>query len=106
MVVIDTGLIFYRCSEPRVATEERRAMHEWLQVATEPAVVRRALKYALVVGAILILINHGDALLHGDLSIGRLLKMGLTMLVPYAVSTASSVGAIREARRANAMHHS
>jgi hypothetical protein len=106
MTVIDTGLIFYRCSEPRVAKEERRAMHAWLQVATELAVVRRALKYAIVVGAILILINHGDALLHGDLSIGRLLKMGLTVLVPYAVSTASSVGAIREARRANAMRPS
>jgi hypothetical protein len=81
-------------------------MHEWLQVVTEPAVVRRALKYALVVGAILILINHGDALLHGDLTIGRLLQMGLTVVVPYAVSTASSVGAIREARRANAMRPS
>jgi hypothetical protein len=78
----------------------------WLQVATEPAVVRRALKYAVVVGVILILINHGDALLHGDLTTGRLLKMGLTVLVPYAVSTASSVGAIREARRANAMRPS
>jgi hypothetical protein len=78
-------------------------MHEWLQVATEPAVVRRALKYALVVGAILILINHGDALLRGDLAIGRLLQMGLTVVVPYMVSTASSVGAIREARRANAI---
>jgi hypothetical protein len=78
-------------------------MYEWLQVAAEPAVVRRALKYAVVVGAILIFINHGDALLYGDLTIARLLKMGLTVVVPYAVSTASSVGAIREARRATAM---
>jgi hypothetical protein len=30
----------------------------------------------------------------------RLLQMGLTVIVPYLVSTASSVGAIREARAA------
>lgn len=73
-------------------------MIEWLQTATEPAVVRRALKYAMVVGAILITINHGDALLRGDITTARLLKMGLTVMVPYLVSTSSSVGAIRELR--------
>ena len=67
----------------------------WFQVATSAPVVRRALKYALVVGAILIAINHGDALLSGQLESGRLLRMGLTVLVPYAVSTLSSVEAIR-----------
>jgi hypothetical protein len=65
----------------------------WLAVATERAVVLRACKFALVVGAVLIAINHGDALLAGDVSAGRLLKMGLTVLVPYVVSTLSSVGA-------------
>ena len=35
----------------------------WLAVARERAVVLRALKFALVVGAVLIAINHGDALL-------------------------------------------
>ncbi len=65
----------------------------WLAVATERAVVLRACKFALVVGAVLIAINHGDALLAGDVSPGRLLKMGLTVLVPYVVSTLSSVGA-------------
>jgi hypothetical protein len=75
-------------------------MQEWLSLATQPAVMRRAIKYALVVGAILISINHGDALLNGDLSAARLLKMGLTVLVPYTVSTLSSVGAMREMGRA------
>jgi len=67
----------------------------WFQVATSAPVVRRALKYAVVVGAILIAINHGDALLDGQLESGRLLRIGLTVLVPYAVSTLSSVEAIR-----------
>jgi hypothetical protein len=65
----------------------------WLAVARERAVVLRACRFALVVGAVLIAINHGDALLHGELDTRRLLKMGLTVLVPYVVSTLSSVGA-------------
>jgi len=47
---------------------------------------------------VLIAINHGDALLRGEIDAGRLLKMGLTVLVPYTVSTLSSVGAILEHR--------
>ena len=57
--------------------------------------MRRALGYAVVVGAILIAINHGDALARGELGWNRGLKMGLTLLVPYAVSTLSSVQALR-----------
>lgn len=67
----------------------------WIAVATRPSVVRRGLMYAVIVGAILIAINHGDALLRGEFSVGRLLKMALTITVPYLVSTLSSVGAIR-----------
>ena len=67
----------------------------FMAVAVQPSIVRRALAYALVVGAILIAINHGDALLAGEISVGRVWKMALTALVPYCVSTASSVSAIR-----------
>lgn len=51
--------------------------------------------YAVVVGAILITINHGDALMRGDVDSMRLFRMGLTVLAPYTVSTWSSVSAIR-----------
>lgn len=74
-------------------------MREWIQIAEEPTIVRRSMKYAVVVGAVLITINHGSALLQGSLTAARLLQMRLTVMVPYLVSTASSVGAIREARR-------
>jgi hypothetical protein len=67
------------------------------RLAFQGAVVRRACLYAVVVGAVLIAINHGDALVAGDVGAGRLWKMGLTVLVPYAVSTLSSVGAMRQA---------
>jgi len=65
--------------------------------ALAPSVVRRALGYAVGVGALLIAINHGDALVRGEWTRERLLKMGLTALVPYCVSTLSSVGARRTA---------
>lgn len=68
----------------------------WLAIALSWPVVRRAIGYGVVVGAILISINHGDAILSGELTAGRLLKMGLTVLVPYFVSTSSSVGALRQ----------
>jgi hypothetical protein len=71
-------------------------------IATRPAIVRRALRYAVIVGTILITINHGDAILRGDVSTGRLLRMVLTCMVPYCVSTASSVEATRAFARERA----
>jgi hypothetical protein len=75
-------------------------MQEWLTVALERGIVLRACKYAVVVGAVLITINHGDALLAGEVDARRLLKIGLTVLVPYVVSTLSSVGTTLALRRA------
>ena len=74
-------------------------MNEWLALARSPRIVSRALKYAIGVGAVLILINHGDALLRGDISLVRILRMILTVIVPYMVSTASSVSSILEHKR-------
>jgi len=75
-------------------------MKETFRLAMQPSVVKRALKYAFVVGLILITINHSDAILHGDVNSARLFKMALTVMVPYIVSTLSSVGALRD-RNAN-----
>jgi len=75
-------------------------MRRWLQLATTGPVVKRALKFAVVVGAILIAINHGDAILNGDVDSTRIAKMVLTVFVPYAVSTASSVAALLEMGKA------
>jgi hypothetical protein len=75
-------------------------MKESLRLALESSVVKRALKYAVVVGLILITINYGDVILRGELNGGRLFKMALTVVVPYVVSTLSSVGALRDQARA------
>lgn len=72
-------------------------LQAWLQDAGRPSVVRRALIYAIVVGAILIVINHGGALRAGEVTGVRVIQMVLTSAVPYVVSTLSSVGAMRTA---------
>jgi hypothetical protein len=71
----------------------------WCALACRGTVVRRGLKFALVVGIVLIGINHGDAILSGSLSRGSFLKMGLTFMVPYVVSVFSSVSAIADNER-------
>ena len=75
------------------------SVQQWLKLATQWSVVRRALMAGALVGSLQILINHGDALLAGELSSRRVLKMILTSLVPYMVSTFASVGAIRHRDR-------
>jgi hypothetical protein len=74
-------------------------MSEWFKLATQGSVVRRALMYAVIVGAVLISINHGNAMVRGEVDRTRVLQMGLTTMVPYIVSTLSSVGAMRKMRR-------
>ena len=76
-------------------------MTETLSLCFTRSVVRRAAYSALIVGTILILINHSDALLRGELDAPRLFRMGLTVVVPYVVSTVSSVITIRELSKIN-----
>jgi hypothetical protein len=71
-------------------------MRRWLQLATHPATVRRAGITAAVVGSVLVAINHGGAILAGTMTRARTLQATLTVLVPYVVSTVSSVSTRRE----------
>lgn len=45
-----------------------------------------ALKVALVVGSVLFVINHGSALLQGQMNRQRWISAGLTYIVPYLVN--------------------
>lgn len=67
-----------------------------LQIAIDRSVVKRAAKIALVVGVVIALINHGDKIVTGRMDGAAWLKCALTFLVPYCVSTYSSVMAVRE----------
>ena len=65
-------------------------------IALDRSVVVRAARIAFVVGIVLALINHGNTLLTGALTAEVVLKIILTFMVPYCVSTYSSVLAVRE----------
>lgn len=71
-------------------------MGDWLKVAFEESFRRRALKVALIVGSILAVINHADALLSGEATATVWIKIVLTFVVPYCVATFASVQAIRQ----------
>lgn len=71
-------------------------MIEWLRLAAHPATVRRACCTALVVGVILVAINHGTAIVTGGMDPTRTVQAALTVLVPYLVSTVSSVQTRKE----------
>lgn len=65
-------------------------------LVTRRSVMRRAAIMALMVGHVIAAINHGDAILSGAMTRTDWLKVGLTFLVPYTVSTISAVLIIRE----------
>jgi hypothetical protein len=51
-----------------------------------PVFRNTALKVSLIVGSVLFLVNHGAAVIEGEMSIERWLGAAVTYLVPYTVS--------------------
>ena len=68
-------------------------------IALDPSVRRRALRISLVVGTILAIINYGDRIIMGGMDGISYFKCTLTYLVPYAVSTYSSVMAVKDRKQ-------
>lgn len=66
------------------------------RIATEKSVVKRATRIGLIVGNVIALINHGDRMIQGTMDGLAWFKCVLTFLVPYSVSTYSSVMAVRD----------
>jgi hypothetical protein len=58
--------------------------------------LRRAVIIAVVVGTILVLINHGDHIEQEPVCDGFFLKSGLSYVVPFLVSMVSGVLSSRE----------
>ena len=65
------------------------------EIVTRTDVILRALKLASVVGVVLAIINHGDHILLGTMTVTNWIKVLVTFCVPFCVSTISSVLAIR-----------
>jgi hypothetical protein len=72
------------------------ALKVWFAIATRPAIVKRSVRVALVVGTLLTLINQGGRLLAIDIDAPTLARIVLTYVVPYCVSTWAAVGALHD----------
>ena len=59
----------------------------YCDIALSKTVVNRALKVSLIVGTILNLINQGSSIINLDIESLHLIKLALTYLVPYSVTT-------------------
>ena len=73
----------------------------FLELAFGDGTPKKAFLTALVVGTILIIINHGDILLRGEYP--PLVKVVLTYCVPYCVTTWGAITGKR-AQRKRSMH--
>ncbi len=81
----------------RVESPLRRFLRHWFL----PETVKRAVGVAAIVGPVLTVINQPEALLRLDFTPRVLMKIALTLLVPYAVSSYSSAQALMEAELRN-----
>ena len=60
-------------------------------IAFRKDVFLRAFKMALIVGIVLAIINHGDHIYLGTMTITNWTKILITFCMPFCVSTVSSV---------------
>lgn len=65
-------------------------MKLFLKHARDPVCVKRSIKVAFIVGTVLALINHFDAIFFGEITYTNIFQIVLTYLVPYTVSTYGS----------------
>lgn len=68
-------------------------MKKHLSIASQPKVIATASRFAIIVGPVLVMINHGDSIIAGSMSDADWIKSALTIVVPYVVSTLSSISA-------------
>ena len=78
----------------KISLNNKSKLHQYVRLAKSPSVIKRGIKYSLIVGTVLTCINHGDRLLEGEFTGIRMLKIGLTYTVPYVVSSLSSIQAL------------
>ncbi len=71
-------------------------MLNWLSMAFEASILKRSLIVTLLVGTVLMMINHGDAIISGSVTSTHIFKIVLTYIVPFLVSTYSSVESKRK----------
>ena len=76
-----------------------RFLHTIITYSLERDTIVRSLKAALVIGTLLGLINHGQALLGGHFTGSELVPLLITYLVPFCVTTYGQVQGKRQRDR-------
>jgi len=72
-----------------------KAISEYLSIAFSREICTTSLKVSLIVGTLLVLINHGAAVFDSSVTTENVWQIALTYLVPFCVSTYSSVKVLR-----------
>ncbi len=65
---------------------KRQSIREYFIALVDPMMMGMALRVAMVVGSILFAINHGPALVNGQMTKARWLSALVTYCVPYGVN--------------------
>ena len=85
-----------------LSTSRRTLLHFLQTLVTygfEHDTIVRSLKAALVIGTLLGLINHGQALISGHFTLSDLVPLLVTYLVPFSVTTYGQVQGKRQRDR-------
>ena len=91
-----SGKDIVRNSSFALPIRSKRALRDFFRLASRKDVTRRAVIVAFVVGPIIGCIDYGEKIVYIAMSSDDWLRFGFTFLVPYCVSTWSSVMALRE----------
>lgn len=76
-----------------------KGWHSLLAYIFERDTILRSIKTALVVGSVLAIINHGQAMLSGHFAPDWVIPMLITYLVPFTVATYGQVQGKRQRDR-------
>jgi hypothetical protein len=63
-----------------------KGFKEYVASLLDPEFITTGLKTALFVGSLLFLINHGPALLRGEMTHERWISVAMTYVMPYLVN--------------------
>ena len=91
-----------RRSPGAATTNKRMGQRSLLAYCLERETLLFSVKMALVIGTLLALINHGQAVLSGHFTSDRLVSLLLTYCVPFAVALYSQV---QGKRQRDSEHH-
>jgi hypothetical protein len=91
-----------RTTPTAAATNKRGSQRPFIAYCLERPTMFFSIKMALVVGTLLAVINHGQAIVTGHFTSDRLLPLLLTYCVPFAVAMYSQIQGKRQRDRSQA----